>query len=225
MIPLRVRKAIQAIKNSGNKGPIKFCKTTREYITSTINEMANNTIDNAPPQSHQSIYRIYNPETNETLATLPRQKPLENEISIKKAKKSKIFSTFFHKTPMISTQIGGRMITSSVDEKKNIRLLEKGNISITSSPKAALFKKQGILYNLLYRSYKPTGLPLADMIERRGDTMIHHIHWLPSDSHGFRGSASYQQSIKSPQAIVQPQKEGRIFRYMKNLQSLISELS
>lgn len=221
MVPLRVRNAIQALKNSGYKGPIKFSKTCIE--SSAENELNHHKKENSIIK--KPIYRIYNPETNETLSTLKRQMPLKNEIVIKEAMKSKLFASHFHQKPMISTQLGGRMITSSVEEKMNIRSLERGNISITSSPKAALFKKQNTLFNLLYRSYKPTGLPCSDMVERIGDSMTHHIHWLPSDAHAFRGSASYQESLKSPKSIVLPRKEAKIMKYTKNLQNLIKELS
>lgn len=92
---------------------------------------------------------------------------------------------------------------------------------VFDDPRSVQFRKQLTTVTWL-RETKPSSIPKASMIERRGTNMVHHVLWLKSEGNALRESLTY----RSPHGAVRrvASAENSIRKYLNRVHAAVKRL-
>lgn len=92
---------------------------------------------------------------------------------------------------------------------------------VFDDPRSIQFRKQ-LQTNTILLETKPTSIPKAAMIERKGSTMTHHVLWMQNEGTALRESSTYRSPMR---AVARTRKtEDAIRRYLNNVHSMMKRL-
>lgn len=92
---------------------------------------------------------------------------------------------------------------------------------VFDEPRSVQFRKQ-LLMNSWLRETKPSSVPTAAQVERRGATMTHHVLWMHNEGNALRESIIYQSPTRAAQKTRSA--ENAIRRYLNQVHSVVKRL-
>jgi hypothetical protein len=92
---------------------------------------------------------------------------------------------------------------------------------VFDDPRSISFRKH-LQTNSMLLETKPSSLPKASMVERRGTTMTHHVLWMRNEGSAVRESSTYRSPLR---AVSRTRKtENAIRKYLNGVHLMIKRL-
>lgn len=92
---------------------------------------------------------------------------------------------------------------------------------VFDEPRSVQFRKQ-LATNGWLRETKPSSIPTAGQIERRGHRMTHHVLWLREEADALRNSLTYRDPLRAGQRTLAA--ENGIKRYLNQVHTIVRRL-
>lgn len=92
---------------------------------------------------------------------------------------------------------------------------------VFDDPRSVQFRKQMGMHSLL-RCTKPSSIPPADLVERRGIAMRHHVFWLRNEDNALRESTLYRSPTRAVRRTLFA--ENSIKTYLNRVHAAIKKI-